>query len=62
MAEQQNVKHAGRNNLWTDQNLRPLHPGTSQLPERLVLEHILHSRHDAWPWQPTKQTNNVLGH
>lgn len=40
----------------------PYTQDTSQLPERLVLEHILHSRHDAWPWQPSKQTNNVLGH
>lgn len=51
------VKHAEWYDLWTDQSLNSLHWGTSQLPERLVLEHTLHSARDAWPWQPSKQTN-----
>lgn len=53
------VKHAEWYDLWTDQSINSSHWGTSQLPERLVLEHTLHSACDAWPWQPSKQTNKA---
>lgn len=59
MVEQQNVKQAGRYNLWTDQNVGSLNWDTSQLPETPLLEQLTYFTFQAWCMAlATPQTNS----